>query len=157
MPRSALLPSHLCWPTRSQASGPAALARWCRPGTFQLGTLRNFSSEWVDPLDEDGDVNERSQRFWARRWRRVKQRRAKMHHQVEAAHDQMRAFYHMGSQQLISRGRLSVEEAERFARIDARLFQLQRNPVQLEFYDRRKQFHEEWVQKHFSLRKDEDE
>jgi len=45
------------------------------------------------------------------------------------------------------------EEAERFARIDERLFRLQRKPSQLEFYERRKQFHPEWIQKHFALKK----
>eukprot|EP00931_Biecheleriopsis_adriatica_P095209 TRINITY_DN68841_c0_g1_i1.p1 TRINITY_DN68841_c0_g1~~TRINITY_DN68841_c0_g1_i1.p1 ORF type:complete len:158 (+),score=31.67 TRINITY_DN68841_c0_g1_i1:55-474(+) len=104
--------------------------------------------------DEEGDPTEG---FWRRRWRRVKKRRAKMHHQIEAAHDQMRAFYDLGHQRLIARGRLSPEEAARFARIDERLFELQRKPGQLEFYDRRKQFHEEWVQKHFSLRKSDDD
>merc|ERR1712129_451202 len=96
--------------------------------------------------------SEEYQQFWKQRWRKIKQKRAFMHHQVAAAHNQLETFYELGRARLVADGRLSAEEAERFARIDARLLELQKKPRQLEFYENKKQFHEEWIQKHFAMK-----
>mmetsp|Transcript_82419 Transcript_82419/g.128661 ORF Transcript_82419/g.128661 Transcript_82419/m.128661 type:complete len:83 (+) Transcript_82419:40-288(+) len=80
-----------------------------------------------------------------------------MHSQIEAAHDQMRVFYEMGREKLIQRGRISREEAQRFARIDTRLFALQADPVKLEFYQHPNQFHEDWIRKNFALESNDEE
>mmetsp|Transcript_71124 Transcript_71124/g.169794 ORF Transcript_71124/g.169794 Transcript_71124/m.169794 type:complete len:143 (-) Transcript_71124:56-484(-) len=95
--------------------------------------------------------------FWERRFRRARRKRVQMLQQINAAHDQMRVFYALGRRRLQDKGRLNEEHAAKFARIDERLFGLQRDPLQLEFYDRRKQFHEEYVRKRFLLGKQEEE
>eukprot|EP00933_Yihiella_yeosuensis_P054274 TRINITY_DN52684_c0_g1_i1.p1 TRINITY_DN52684_c0_g1~~TRINITY_DN52684_c0_g1_i1.p1 ORF type:complete len:180 (+),score=28.54 TRINITY_DN52684_c0_g1_i1:77-541(+) len=124
--------------------------------TAVLSNRRAFSVD-ADEGEEEGTLDEMTEGFWNRRWRRVKKRRARTHHQVESAHDHVRAFYDMGRTRLVASGKLSPEDAAAFARIDERLFALQRNKVQLEFYDRRKQFHEEYVQKNFVLGKKDEE
>ncbi|CAE7378469.1 unnamed protein product [Symbiodinium natans] len=53
--------------------------------------------------------------------------------QINAAHDQMRVFYALGRQRLQEQGRLNEDHAAKFARIDERLFSLQRDPLQLEY------------------------
>mmetsp|Transcript_88061 Transcript_88061/g.188996 ORF Transcript_88061/g.188996 Transcript_88061/m.188996 type:complete len:138 (-) Transcript_88061:56-469(-) len=128
---AARSPLSTCWCHHSQAAGAAYRRLFCSQG------------------DEDGDSVDA---FWRRRYRKIQRRRCRMYMQVDAAHTQLRAFYEMGREQLVAQGRLSEEEAARFARIDERLFRLQRKPKQLEFYDRRKQFHAEWIQKHFEMK-----
>merc|ERR1712008_364196 len=99
--------------------------------------------------EDDGDSHEA---FWQRRFQRVQKRRQRMFNQVDAAHDQLQVFYSMARRRLGATGRMTSEEAERHARIDERLFALQRSPEQLEFYTRNRQFHPDWVEKKFALK-----
>mmetsp|Transcript_58073 Transcript_58073/g.136100 ORF Transcript_58073/g.136100 Transcript_58073/m.136100 type:complete len:137 (+) Transcript_58073:55-465(+) len=102
-------------------------------------------------------ATEGAEGFWERRVVKVRRKRFKMLQQVGAAHDQLHVFYELARQRLVQQGKLSEEDAAKFARIDGRLASLQRDPLQLEFYDRRKQFHEDYVRKRFALGKEEEE
>merc|ERR1719181_1574005 len=66
-------------------------------------TRRYFKVTSDGPFVLEADLPEADQpeAFWQRRYRRVKRRRAKMHHQIEAANDQMRVFYELGRQKLV--------------------------------------------------------
>lgn len=74
--------------------------------------------------------------------------------QINAAHDQLRVFYELGRQRMLDKGRITQEDAMKFARIDERLFHLQKDPLQREFYEAKKQFHEEYIRKRFALREE---
>ena len=69
--------------------------------------------------------------------------------QINAAHDQLRVFYELSRQRMLDKKRISEDDALKFARIDERLFQL--------FYEAKKQFHPDYVRKHFALGREEDE
>eukprot|EP00928_Gymnodinium_smaydae_P089179 TRINITY_DN7317_c0_g1_i1.p1 TRINITY_DN7317_c0_g1~~TRINITY_DN7317_c0_g1_i1.p1 ORF type:complete len:192 (+),score=53.95 TRINITY_DN7317_c0_g1_i1:73-576(+) len=136
----------LLWPPRAPftpallaSPSPAPLLRASEP------MRRHFCAG-----EDEGDSTEA---FWRRRWKKVKRKRANLLIQVRAAHDQLRVFQEMGRQQLVERGRLSDEDAEKFARIDARLAELQVKPAKLEFYETKKLFSEEWLDKRFALKK----
>ena len=77
--------------------------------------------------------------------------------QINAAHDQLRVFYELSRQRMLDKKRISEDDALKFARIDERLFQLQKDPLQREFYEAKKQFHPDYVRKHFALGREEDE
>merc|ERR1712048_890468 len=99
---------------------------------------------------EEDEANS-TEAFWRRRYRKVKRDRARMHQQVAAAHDQLRIFHELGRRQMVAANRLSSEDARKFASIDERLYALQLNPEQLEYFDRKKQFHNDWWAKKFNL------
>merc|ERR1719198_976776 len=105
--------------------------------------------------DEARHAEDETEGYWWRRWQKVRRRRARMHQQIASAQLQLRASYDLGRQRLVEQGRLSPEEAERWARIDGRLHDLQANHMQLEWYDRRKQFHPDFIAKRLALKKGE--
>eukprot|EP00929_Paragymnodinium_shiwhaense_P046289 TRINITY_DN23567_c0_g1_i1.p1 TRINITY_DN23567_c0_g1~~TRINITY_DN23567_c0_g1_i1.p1 ORF type:complete len:161 (-),score=52.68 TRINITY_DN23567_c0_g1_i1:67-549(-) len=125
-------------------SAPAPLAAHLPAASFQVRSCGEAAKLYTEEEVED---------FWRRRYKKVKRSRARMHQQVNAAHDQLRLFYDMGRAKLVAKGKLHPEDAEKFARIDERLAALQMKPEKLEFFDRKKQFHNEWLDKHFDLKK----
>merc|ERR1712008_78417 len=128
------------WPTVTASCG-------CFGGrSAQLVAERRFCSSGEE---DDGDSHEA---FCQRRFQRVQKRRQRMFNQVDAAHDPLQVFYSMARRRLVATGRMTSEEAERHARIDERLFALQRSPEQLESYTRNRQFHPDWVEKKFALK-----
>ncbi|CAJ1373514.1 unnamed protein product [Effrenium voratum] len=125
-------------------AAPARLARLQR---------RCFSDEEKAVLCHS---NAGDEGYFKRNFQRGRRTRVEMMQQISSAHDQMRVFYELGRQNLMAKGRLTPDEAARFARIDERLFKLQKEPLQLEFYQRHKQFHEDYIRKRFALGKEEE-
>eukprot|EP00747_Dinoflagellata_sp_TGD_P169368 gnl/TRDRNA2_/TRDRNA2_198195_c0_seq1.p1 gnl/TRDRNA2_/TRDRNA2_198195_c0~~gnl/TRDRNA2_/TRDRNA2_198195_c0_seq1.p1 ORF type:complete len:145 (-),score=39.79 gnl/TRDRNA2_/TRDRNA2_198195_c0_seq1:238-672(-) len=103
--------------------------------------------------DTELSLEEKEEGFWKRRWQRIQRRRARMNQQVDAAHGELQILQSLGRQLLVERKVLSEEDAAKFARIDARLCALQRNPKELELFDPKKQFHPEYLAKKFALKK----
>mmetsp|Transcript_94206 Transcript_94206/g.304888 ORF Transcript_94206/g.304888 Transcript_94206/m.304888 type:complete len:150 (-) Transcript_94206:141-590(-) len=136
---------------RPSATGTAAF----RPAAPMLdaGLVRQQQRAMCSADQEYAWTEESVEDYWKRRWRKVKRKRVRMHHQIDAAHGSTEAFYGLARERLVAQGKLTEEDAKRFTRIDKRLAHLQRHPHLLEFYDWKKQFHDEWIQKHFKQKR----
>jgi len=111
---------------------------------------RGESGKAAHHVEEFQVTEEEQEGFWRRRWTRVKRRRARKHLQIDAAQASMEACYAQGREKLLDAKKITPEDARKFSRIDERLFYLQQHPRQLEIYDWKKQFHDEWIEKYFA-------